>query len=149
MTLVMFVPLALLVAAVLCALGLGGKPERLGAGLLFAWFVADLLLRHFSAPRAYVGFSLPAAILDLLAFFGFVVLALRANRLWPIFAAAFLTFPVLGHIAMLAEVRGMNWAYWAMTQIPPNAVAVAILIASVKHSGRLRRGREVRDWRLN
>ena len=76
-------------------------------------------------------------------------LALQANRVWPVWAAAAQVMTVLGHIVVMIGESGINSAYWAMTQLPPYIQLVALVCGAVFHSRRYRQIGPYRSWRLS
>jgi uncharacterized membrane protein len=75
-------------------------------------------------------------------------LALRANRVWPLFAAAAQVLCVTGHIAVFIEADGMRRAYWAMTQLPQYIQLTALLCGAIAHARRERIIGPYRSWRV-
>lgn len=89
--------LAILLAALTAAFSCGGKPERMGAAMLFiAALLSPLAEGHrfgdFEAGIAMVDTALLAALLGL---------AMTSDRRWPAFAAAFQAIAVLTHVARI------------------------------------------------
>ena len=76
-------------------------------------------------------------------------LALRANRMWPLWAAAAQLICVSGHVAAFVDVGGMRRAYWAMTQLPPYIQLIALVLGAVAHARRFERIGPYRSWRFS
>jgi hypothetical protein len=110
----------------------GEKPERTGAALLIgatalSWVAFRLSHMHYSAAEIGV-FAVDCALL-----LGLCILALRADRYWPIFAAGFQGVGVLTHLAMLtgtaiaplAYAHALNiWSYLVILSLVLGTAAV-------------------------
>jgi hypothetical protein len=113
---------------------------------LFAAFLVDEIYHSFGGPHQFDIFDPVELAIDTASLAAFSVLAVRANRLWPIPAAALQLLAVIGHLSASSEL-GMQRAYWAMTE-PPVVLGVVTLSAGlVAHLLRRRLG-PYPDWRL-
>lgn len=104
--------LAVLVLCSAYALMRGGAPERLGVAILLGAIVAS----HFAPPSGVLRFAqLETGLLlvDAAMLFCVVVLALRAQRYWPMWMAAILLDTVITHLLMLSPPL-MPWSYSVM-----------------------------------
>jgi hypothetical protein len=125
----------------------GGGPERAGAIILFAAFVADELYHAMFGPGQFRQFDLFEFVLDVAVVLSLGWVAVRANRLWPIFATAVQIISVLGHLVMLVRPDGMQRAYWSMTE-PPVLLEIIILATGLAfHRYRVRCLGRYPDWR--
>src|SRR6478735_1773010 len=124
--------LALFCAAGFFAVARGGPPERLAAVIIVCWILADVAVH-----LVFDGGELVAI----------VWLALRANRRWPLWAAAAQLICFSGHMAVLISPEGMRRAYWAMTQLPPYIQLTSLLLGAVWHARRFERIGPYRSWR--
>jgi hypothetical protein len=84
------------------ALAAGARPERVGvvAYAVSAAVTYAILESHRSHRWQQVEAGI--FVVDVVTFLFFVLLALRSNRFWPIWASAFLGLGVLGHVARWA-----------------------------------------------
>ena len=140
-------PLLLFLTAGGVAFLRGGAPERVAAGIIVAW-VVTVVLYHLAAGPAGFGRVDPGdLVLDLAELGAIGWLALRANRMWPLWAAAAQLICVSGHFAVFVE-PGMRRAYWAMTQIPPFIQVIALVCGAAAHVRRERKWGAYRSWRL-
>jgi DNA repair protein RadC len=101
--------LAVMLAALTAALSRGGRPERIGAGLLFfAAIVTPMAQRHL-----FTQVETGIAAVDLLLFGALLWLALASSRRWPVYAAAFQGLGVLTHLARFnaGPVNGDAYAH--------------------------------------
>jgi hypothetical protein len=135
-----------------CAAGLsllqGAKPEQCGGLLLVLWLLFERSYHLTGAGNVFARVDPVIATLDVIVLIALLLLALLANRLWPIVAASAQTVTVLGHLVpFVMPTPGMQRAYWAMTQVPPLLVAFAVLGGTLAHIVRIRRLGHYRDWR--
>jgi hypothetical protein len=126
----------------------GGPPERLAAGIIVSWVLADGLYHILFGPSGFDTVDPVHVVLDGGELIAIVWLALRANRVWPLWAAAAQLICVSGHVAVLVEPDGARRAYWAMTQVPQYVQLTALLLGAAAHSRRQRRVGKYRSWRL-
>ncbi len=140
--------LVLLLAPVCVAVARGGPPERLAAAIIVSWIVADVSYHLVFGPSGFARVDPVHLVLDGGELVAILWLALRANRMWPMWAAAAQLICVSGHIALFIE-PGMRRAYWAMTQLPPYIQAAALLFGVWAHARRFERLGPYRSWRLS
>ena len=86
----------------------GGLDERLAAG----GFVIATIATNVSDANAFVRTETGILMIDVLLFFGLLVLALRSDRFWPMWAAAFQLVGTMFHFASMAETGNFAWAYY-------------------------------------
>jgi len=89
-----------LVLVTLYALWAGGWPERVGAAV-YALSVAATHLALLMHSQMWLNLEAGVFIVDAVTFFIFILIALRADRFWPLWVSAFLGLGVLGHLAKL------------------------------------------------
>ena len=92
-----------------CALALwrGGRFERLAAGVMLAAWAVSMLVDK-------TGFDEPewgVMTVDLAALAVFVWIALKSDRFWPIFAAAFHLLSIVTHLARTVDSTVLRYAY--------------------------------------
>lgn len=125
----------------------GGPPERFAAVFLAGPVLADAVYHLLFGPSGFDRVDPWHVFLDL-TILGFVMwLALRANRVWPLFVAAAQLLSVTGHIAVIVQPDGMRRAYWAMTQLPQYIQLTALLAGAAAHAKRERLLGPYRSWR--
>src|SRR5688500_566272 len=76
-------------------------------------------------------------------------LALRANRVWPLWAAAAQLITVSGHIAVMVEPVSVRRAYWAVRELPGYVQLLALACGAAFHARRVRRIGCYRSWRTS
>lgn len=128
----------------------GGPPERLAAAIIVGWIVCDAIYHIVFGPSGFASVDPFHIVLDGAQLVAILWLALRANRIWPLWAAAAQLICVSGHVAALIEPGGMQRAYWAMTQLPQYIQLTALLFGAAAHARRERRlGGPYRSWRYS
>lgn len=141
--------IALTMAAALFAWQRGAGPERACAGVLAAMVLEGLLTRFTgSMPLTEGQIDGGQLLTDLAATGGLALVALRANRLYPLALAALHLVVLSAHL-----VRGLSpglaaEAHAIMSGVP-RWLEVLVLIAGIAaHRRRLRRIGPYRNWRL-
>lgn len=94
----------------------GGAPERIGAAIYAAGSFGTLAVVS-AAPIRFQGVEVGVFIVDGFVFLGFIALALRANRFWPIWVSALVGIGIAGHLAMLLRPQVIPWAYAVVLSI--------------------------------
>ena len=143
------IPIILIMIAVLVAYRQGGPPERLAATIIVAWMISDVSYHLLFGPSGFDTVDPVHLVLDGAELVAIVWLALRANRMWPLWAAAAQLICVSGHLAVTLEPDGVRRAYWAMTQLPPFIQLIALVFGAVFHTRRLQRIGPYRSWRFS
>ena len=129
---------ALLLAVCIYAFAFGGGPERLGAAAYALACIASHFV--FSAPATkFRSVETGVFLIDVLVFLVFAVLAVRANRFWPIWVSALLGLGVLAHLARWAGPDTMPWAYQLVMSIWSYPILAIIAIGTFNHRRRLAR----------
>lgn len=140
-------------ASVLLALAIwrwGGGPERWLIGLFIATMVVPPHLFQIlelgeptKGPFAWLYFSL-----DLFAAAGFTLIALNANRNYPMWIAGF-QLVVLGAHAVKDLVDGVSLLALVILIVGPSYCQLALIFCGfIRHVRRTRRFGAYRDWRI-
>ena len=136
---------ALLLVVTLYAFVAGGGPERIGAGAYALACIASHLL--FSAPSIKYRFvETGVFIVDIVVFLAFTIIALRANRFWPLWVTALLGLGVLAHLARWAGPGAIPWAYQVIMSIWSYPILALIAVGAFRHRRRLKRFGGDPDW---
>jgi len=123
---------ALLFACCLYAFVAGGWPERIGAGIYALASIASHFV--FSAPALkFRVLETGVFFIDVLVFLAFILLALRADRFWPIWVTALLGLGVLAHLARWAAPGTMPWAYQIAMSVWSYPILAIIAIGTFNH----------------
>lgn len=130
-----------------CAYALlrGGPPERIGAGI----FIAATVLTGIAASSSRPGFqSMEAGILlvDAAMFVAFLVLALRAQRFWPLWMTGLQAVQVAGHAARLVDPEMIPWAYAIAQGFWSYPMMALLILGTWRHRQRLKRFGVDNSW---
>ena len=136
------VPLALIT---LYALWAGGGPERVGAAV-YALSVAVTYLALLVHSQMWLNLETGVFIVDAITFLLFLLIALRADRFWPLWVTAFLGLGVLGHLGKLAGPDVFWRAYAFVLAIWSYPILALIALGTFRHQQRLRRYGADRSW---
>lgn len=139
--------LAVFLAVGALALRLGGPPEQYAAGIIVGWLLASLAYQAIAGPASFGRVDPARFALDTAELVAIFAVALRANRMWPLWAAAAQVICIAGHIAAFIEPGGMRRAYWVMTQMPPFIQVIALSLGALAHAARWKRIGPYRSWR--
>lgn len=92
------------------ALWKGGAPERVGAAI----FIVGVLFTHFSGPTGplrWTSLELGVLVVDVVVLVAFTLLALYAERFWPIWLTALHAIAVGGHAVKMVDPDLFRWGY--------------------------------------
>ncbi|WP_340588349.1 hypothetical protein [Erythrobacter alti] len=126
----------------------GEAPER-QIGLIFVAAIAlQIIYRQFVPQTLSREIEVPYLMLDILMFVAFSSVALRANRIYPLWILAAQLIAVLMHFqrGVLEEMAPL--AYWVLIRLPSYLQMLAFAIGVWKQSRRKARGLQSRPWRL-
>lgn len=137
-----------LVPLILCAAYAGwhgGAPERIGialvaAGAVFTWVVVSAPGTRFRDVETGV------LIGDVVIFFALALLAMRANRFWPIWVTALFGIGILGHLAMSLNPAVIPWAYAVVLSMWSYPILLLIAVGTWTHRRRLIRSGADPSW---
>ena len=129
--------LTLLLGSCLYAAIRGGAPERIGAAILFSATLASAVTLEASRQR-YIATEIPTMWVDIAMGLAFVLLALKAQRYWPMWVSMVQLVLVATHLVMFAPQTG-SWAYWAVQAVGSYPAPVLLALGTFRH--RLRRKR--------
>jgi hypothetical protein len=116
--------IVLMASAAGFALWKGGQPERACAVAMVAAWLATVLLTDRRNNWVDPQWGVMAADLSLLTLLLWV--ALRANRFWPLWAAAFQLLGVITHVAIMADRTISGRAYYVAAVIWSYLVVIAL-----------------------
>ena len=149
MSWVVLTSLALFAASSGYALWRGGPPERIAAKVVIVWVLTDVGYHLLFGPSGFVVVDPAHLLIDGGELVAILWVALRANRLWPLWAAAAQVMTVAGLMVVMFGESGINYAYWAMTQLPPYIQLLALVCGAAFHARRFRQFGYYRSWRLS
>ena len=123
----------------------GGAPERIGAAIFLTGSVLTYVALETS-PIDFRGVEVGVFIIDVVVFAAFVLLAVRANRYWPLWMSALLGLGVVGHLAMLLHPRVIPWAYAVVLSIWSYPILLLLVAGTFAHRRRLIRNGADPSW---
>lgn len=118
------------------ALWRGGQPERLVAGM---FLIAFLLGSFINAKFRSDGIQWGSLGVDLTMLALLLVIALRANRYWPMGVAAMQLLQVGGHLLKLADPTMLPLLYWLSSVVWAYPMLILLLLGVVRHHNREKR----------
>lgn len=131
----------LLVLCWMYALLKGGVPERVGVTVVAMGSILTVAMLPAWAGR-YGSLEVGVALIDVACLFVFALLALRANRFWPIWVSAIIGVSMLGHLARWYAGPDVGaWAYGVSLTIWSYPMLGFIAIGTFNHQRRMAQGR--------
>lgn len=126
----------------------GAGPERICAAALLVMNVADRIY-HLLAGRGtiYASVDIGHLVIDLAVAAVFITVALRANRVYPLWLSAFQLVSVISHFAREVNGTAAQLAYALMNYLPYYAILTILAAGIALHARRTRRLGHYRAWR--
>lgn len=141
----------IIVCAILFAIALyrGAAPERILAGALLAVPLLDIVChRVFGPPGPYDTIYIGHLLLDAALFVVVYAVALRANRVYPLWLGGAQIIALVSHFTRAALIRSAPIAYAIMDRIPFYIQILAMVLGLAFHIRRERRlGHSYRSWK--
>ena len=137
--------LVLLVACCFYAFTRGAAPERIGMAVYATGSVLTFVAVS-APPIRFHGVEVGVFFIDVCVLISLIVVALRANRFWPIWVSALQGLGVLGSLAMMLHPRVIPWAYAVVLSIWSYPILALIALGTVLHRRRLARHGADRSW---
>ena len=124
----------------------GGAPERIAASTFaFAATLSVILKPSHHGNFEHIEWSFVA--IDIGVLLTLVLLLVFAQRLWPIWMAAFQAVQLVLHVPMLLPADIDSWAYWRATASLSYPMLILLAVATWCHRKRLARTGADRSWR--
>jgi len=123
----------------------GGSPERWGAAVITAMLLSQLAGRIF-IPRRFDAVDLAGFGVDLLGFVGMTIIALHADRKWPLWTAALQLLSCMAHLVRIFSIKVEPFVYGTMKTAPTFLVLVILIAATINHLRRVRRDGHDPSW---
>lgn len=121
------------------ALRWGGMDEKIAA----VGFIIAVIATNTVTDGSYGHTETGVLVVDVAVFFGLLVLALRSDRFWPMWAAAFQLVGTMVHFASISQTGDFAWAYYVALIFWTFPVFIALM------AGTWLEGRSRREWELN
>jgi hypothetical protein len=136
---------ALAVACWLYAMLRGGAPERIGASIVLLG--SGLTFAAVSSPAVRFGsLEIGIFLVDVAALLSFLVLALRAERLWPLWVTALQAIGTTAHAVKLVDPTVIRWAYAFALAFWSYPMLAIIATGTRNHQKRLARFGVDKSW---
>lgn len=116
----------------------GGPPERIGATILAVGSILSLAARS-SAVGRFGSVELGIFLVDVATLIGFLVLALRAKRFWPLWLTALQAVGIAGHAVKLVDSATIPLAYAFILALWSYPMLLVIALGTWQHQRRLAR----------
>lgn len=136
---------SLLFACWAYALLKGAAPERIGASIIGIGSILTVLAASGSAHR-FASVEIGIFIVDVGCFVAFLVLALRAERYWPLWIAGLQLIGTSGHAVKLVDPEVIRRAYWFIQAFWSYPMLLLIVLGTFRHQQRLARFGADRSW---
>lgn len=126
----------------------GAGPERACAGTLVATFVLHRLYHLVFGPGAYFStIDIGHGLLDVFETVLFLAIALRANRIYPLWLAGFELISLASHAVRELSANMLPLVYSIMYIAPSYFLIIVLAIGIAAHARRVRRYGPYRSWR--
>jgi hypothetical protein len=137
--------LGLLFGCGLYAFWRGGPPERVGAAILTAGSLLTMAAL-VSRPAIYRNLELEILLIDVATSLAFLVLALRADRFWPLCITALQIVGTAGHAVKLVDSQILPYAYAFALRFWGYPMILLIIVGTWAHQRRLAKFGVDRSW---
>ena len=123
----------------------GAAPEWIGATIIG---VGSLLTfaALISSPTIYRSVEVGVFFVDVAALMAFLVLALRAERIWPLCVTALQVIGTAGHAVKLVDPQILPWAYAFALRFWGYPMIVLLVLGTWNHQKRLARFGVDKSW---
>lgn len=91
-----------------------------------AWFAAGLVQQEVGAHSV----QYPMFAIDVVMLLVFVGLAWKSTRTWPVWAAGFQMFAVLGHVVVMIGLRPPTYSFYTVLAMAAYGVLGAIAVGT-------------------
>lgn len=136
---------SLLVVCWVYALIRGGAPERVGATILAIGSIVSISV--VSGPANRFGTVETGVFLaDVATLVGFLILALHAERYWPLWLTAFQAIGTAGHAVKLMDPGMIREAYAFILALWSYPLLFLIALGTYRHQQRLARFGADKSW---
>lgn len=123
----------------------GGAPERAGAAI----FAVAALLSTFMVsgrPTRFVSVELGVFAVDVAMLLALLVVALRAERFWPLCVTALQVIGTAGHAVKLADPQVFPLAYAIILALWSYPMLIVLAVGTWNHQRRLTRYGADKSW---
>lgn len=133
--------------AIAIAMMKGKSPERTGAAILLGMAPLQIALRA-AFPLQYDNVDPATLLTDSVAAVAFLLLALHANRIWPLWTCSLQLIVLVGHMVRYLDIAAPPGAYAVMIKAP-TYLQCLILIGGTYRSRQIARATgSYPSWRI-
>jgi len=137
----------ILIAFIALAFWRGAAPERQAALTFIGMFIADRLYHCiFGAGLFFLHANTGHILIDAIALYAFAVIALRANRFYPLWLASFQLMTIASHIVRAVNPNILNGAYAVLAFAPSYLEVIVFAVGVVLHLRRQRKYGQYPSW---
>lgn len=137
--------LTLLAVSLLYALRKGGGPERAAAIVFIFMTISDPFV-HALTPYNYAKLDPGHFIIDLMGWCALLVIALRAERLWPLWVSSLQTISLIAHITKYLDYSIHPFVYAIMQVASSYPLLLLLILGTYNHQVRLQQSGNDRPW---
>jgi hypothetical protein len=123
----------------------GAAPERIGATIIAIGSVLTFVAMPTSA-TSYRGIHVDVVVIDAVCLVAFLILALRAERYWPLWVAALQVIGIAGHPIRMADPDLIRRAYAFALAFWSYPMLALIALGTWRHQRRLAAFGVDRSW---
>lgn len=123
----------------------GGAPEKIGTSIVLVGSLLTLATVSTQA-RSYASVEIGVFLVDVATLLAFLVLALRAQRYWPLWLTALQLIGTAGHIVKWADPDLMPKAYAFAAIFWSYPMLLILALGTWRHQQRLKRFNVDRSW---
>jgi hypothetical protein len=127
---------ALLFTCWVYALLRGAAPERIGATVIGVGSIVTVLAASGPTNR-FASVEIGIFLVDVACLVAFLLLALRANRYWPLWIAGLQLIGTAGHAVKLVDPEVIRRAYWFIQGFWSYPMLLLIVLGTWRHQRRL------------
>jgi hypothetical protein len=121
----------------------GAWPERVGAAIIL---VGSALSTAAMSGSKYASVEVGVLLVDVAALFAFLALAIRAERLWPLWVTALQIIGTAGHAVKLTDAEVIRTAYAIAMAVWSYPMWFLIVLGTWNHQRRLARFGVDKSW---
>jgi hypothetical protein len=124
----------------------GGAPERIGATILLVGSALTLLAVTAAPAHRFVSVELGILAVDVATLIAFLVLALYAERFWPLWITALQAIGTAGHAVKLVDPQILRWGYAFALAFWSYPMLLLLVAGTWSHQKRLKRNGADISW---